>query len=167
MEDIFNQAIAALKALPQVDRERISWEIIKRLEDKGEWDAIVGTSQAQDWLAKTADQALAEYHKVTKRLAIAPLAACTNASLREEAYWAEFDDLPGDMRKLAEKNFRLWQDNPSHPSLRFKQIHKELPVFSFRVGMRHRTVGVQAPDNKIAWFWIGSFGHFKDVITDT
>jgi len=164
MEDIFNQAIAALKALPQVDRERISWEIIKRLEDKGEWDALVSTDAAQAWLAKAAEAALVEYDKVTRRQSIAPIAAVQASSLREETYWAEFDDLPDDLRKLAEKNYRLWQETPTHPSLRFKQIHKDLPVFSFRVGMRHRTVGVQAPDDKIAWFWIGSFAHFKEVV---
>jgi hypothetical protein len=51
-----------------------------------------------------------------------------------------------------------------HPSLRFKQIHVEEPIFSFRVGMQHRAVGVQVEAGKIAWFWLGSFKHFRDPV---
>ncbi|NQV85016.1 MAG: hypothetical protein HQ494_14490 [Rhodospirillales bacterium] len=84
--------------------------------------------------------------------------------MREEPYWKHFDELPDDIRKLAEKNYRLWKENSGHPGLRFKKIHATLPIFSFRVGMRNRTVGVEVDDNKIAWFWVGSFENFSAMI---
>ena len=167
MDKIFNKAIEALKALPAQDRERISWEILQRLEDKNEWDRIVSTDQAQNWLAKSSKEAIREYDKMAKRMSSSPISICSDASLREDSYWNRFDDLPEDVRKLAEANFKLWQDNPTHPSLRFKQIHRELPIFSFRVGMRHRTVGVRTNDNRLAWFWIGSFQNFQDIIANS
>ena len=39
-----------------------------------------------------------------------------------------------------------------------------LPIFSFRVGMQHRTVGVETADEKIVWFWVGSFEMFEELI---
>ena len=54
--------------------------------------------------------------------------------------------------------------NPRNPGLRFKQIHDTMPVFSFRVGMRHRTVDIETDDAKIVWFWVRSFEAFKAQI---
>ena len=98
------------------------------------------------------------------RLSLTFLSVSQDKLLREEAYWAQFDDLPEDIRKLAEENYHSWKENPRNPGLRFKQIHGKLPIFSFRVGMRHRTVGVQSSDDRIVWFWMGSFEHFRELI---
>lgn len=38
------------------------------------------------------------------------------------------------------------------------------PIFSFRVGMQHRAAGAQVDEGKVAWFWLGSFQHFHDII---
>ena len=31
--------------------------------------------------------------------------------------------------------YRLWKDNPAHPSLRFKKVHARLPIYSARVDL--------------------------------
>jgi len=41
MGNLVEKAFEALKTLPEVDRERIAWEIIQRVEDKTEWDRII------------------------------------------------------------------------------------------------------------------------------
>ena len=69
-----------------------------------------------------------------------------------------------DICKLAEENYHSWKENPWNPGLRFKQIYQSLPIFSFRVGMRHRTVGVETGDGKIVWFWVGSFETFRQAV---
>jgi len=37
-------------------------------------------------------------------------------------FWALYQDLPVEVRKLADKNFELLKADPRHPSLYFKRI---------------------------------------------
>jgi len=164
MSDIVDQAVAALMAIPKGERDRIAWEIIERLEDKNEWDTIVSSEKSLIWLENAADMALQQYKKIEKKLSRMLISLPSDEYLREESYWNAFEDLPKDVRKLAEANYRLWKRNPPHVGLLFKQIHPQLPIFSFRVGLKHRTVGVQTPDEKLVWFWIGSFQQYRDMI---
>ncbi len=164
MEKLLDQAFAAIRTLPEADRERIAWEIIERVEDKTEWDRLITSDEAHAWMEKATKTALKEYVKIAKKLSMKFVSLGMDSLLREGTYWESFDDLPEDIRKLAEKNYKLWKENPKNPGLRFKQIHDTLPVFSFRVGMKHRTVGVETDDGKIVWFWVGSFETFKKTI---
>ena len=61
--------------------------------------------------------------------------------------------LPEDVRVLAVKNFLLWQQNPWHPSLGFKQ--RKSGSWSVRIGDHYRAIGEIRGDVMI-WFWIGS-----------
>ncbi len=151
--------------LPKLERDRISWEIIERLEDKNEWDKIVSTKPSRAWLEKASGAALREYAEIEKKLSRSPIFLPSQDYSREDSYWSAFDDLPADIQKLAAANYKLWKRNPSHASLRFRQIHPTKPVFSFRVGLRHRTVGVQTPDEELVWFWIGSFRQYKELFS--
>ncbi|MDH3228198.1 MAG: hypothetical protein OEN55_00220 [Alphaproteobacteria bacterium] len=164
MESLLNKAFEALKSLPEVDRERIAWEIIERVEDKTEWDRIISAPESQRWLEQQAKKALQVYRKMRNKLSLTFVSVTQDKLLREEAYWARFDDLPQEIRKLAEENYHSWRENPRNPGLRFKQIHDKLPIFSFRVGMRHRTVGVETGDGKVVWFWVGSFETFEKAV---
>ncbi len=164
MERLLNRAFDALRTLPEVEQERIAWEIIKRVEDKTEWDRLVASPASQAWLKQAAQAALKDYNKVARKLSLTFLAMPGAGMTRKEAYWAHFDNLPPDIRKLAEDNYRLWQQDSKHPSLRFKQIHGHLPVFSYRVAMQYRTIGVQTDDGKLVWFWVGSFDDFRQQV---
>jgi len=164
MESVLDKAIEALKSLPEVDRERIAWEIIERVEDKTEWDRIIALPNSQAWLEKRAKAAIKQYEKIEKKLAMTFISLPHENLLRDEPYWQHFDELPEEIKKLAEQNYRLWKENTQHPKLRFKQIHASLPIFSFRVGMRHRSVGTQTPDGKIVWFWVGAFESFEKLV---
>lgn len=164
MVELLEKAFEALKTLPAEDRERIAYEILERIEDKSEWDRIISSPTAQDWMASASKKVLKAYYKIRKNLSMGFMNIDHDNLLRKGAYWTHFDDLPSDVRQLAENNYQTWKSNPNHPGLRFKKVHNDLPIFSFRVGMRHRTVGVETDDGKIAWFWIGSFEHFNDAI---
>jgi len=48
--------------------------------------------------------------------------------------------LPTEIRELADKNFRLLQSDPRHPSLQFKKVGT---VWSARVGLAHRALAVE------------------------
>ena len=61
------------------------------------------------------------------------------------------------------KNYRLWQQNPNHPSLRFKSVHTKEPIYSVRIGIEWRALGLQE-GNAIHWFWIGPHGEYKRLL---
>ena len=102
MSDIVDMAVEALMALPKVDRDRIAWEIIERLEDKNEWDRIVSSERSREWLEKHADLTLKKYAAIAKKLQSSPISLPNEEYLRKDSYWNAFDDLPQDIRKLAE-----------------------------------------------------------------
>ena len=72
--------------------------------------------------------------------------------------------LPSEARRHAHRAYRQFNDDPNHPSLRFKAIHTKDPIYSARVGMHYRAVGV-LDDNEIIWFWIGTHAEYDRMIT--
>ena len=43
-------------------------------------------------------------------------------SFATAAFWRHYRALPVALRHLALKNYRLWKENPRHPSLHFKKV---------------------------------------------
>ena len=74
-----------------------------------------------------------------------------------------FDDLPEDVQQLARKAYRLFQQDPDHPGLRFKQVHPTEPIYSARVSRDYRVIGV-LEGNEITWFWIGSHADYDKLL---
>ena len=87
-------------------------------------------------------------------------------SFRSPAFRSCFRQLPGPIQTLAKKNYRLWIDDPSHPSLDFKKVGKDPPVWSVRVGISWRALGVRT-DDEIVWFWIGSHAQYDRLLRQT
>ena len=74
-----------------------------------------------------------------------------------------FAELPADIRKQARQAYKLFLENPHHPSLRFKSIHQSRPIYSVRIGLNYRAVGVREAD-EIIWYWIGSHADYDKLI---
>jgi hypothetical protein len=85
-----------------------------------------------------------------------------NSHLTED-FVAHFRRLPRRIQELARKNYRLWKRNPAHPSLDFKQVSRRSPIFSVRVGIGWRAVGVKKAEAMI-WFWIGSHAEYDRLL---
>jgi hypothetical protein len=77
-----------------------------------------------------------------------------------ERFWECYSNLPPDIQELADKNFRLLQDNPQHPSLHFKRVGG---FWSARVGLAHRALAVPDGDDFI-WVWIGTQDEYERII---
>ena len=77
------------------------------------------------------------------------------------SFWKQFGALPEEVRKLAEKNYRLLKSDERHPSLNLKKIDD---VWSVRVGLHYRALGVDASDG-ILWFWIGSHADYDTIFS--
>jgi len=80
-----------------------------------------------------------------------------------EDFVACFRRLPDEIKELARKNYRLWRENPQHPSLQFKRVNKREPIYSVRVGSGFRAVGLWQGDT-ITWYWIGTQAEYERVI---
>jgi hypothetical protein len=77
-----------------------------------------------------------------------------------ERFWECYSNLPPDIQELADKSFRLLQDNPQHPSLHFKRVGG---FWSARVGLAHRALAVPDGDDFI-WVWIGTHDEYERII---
>ena len=74
-----------------------------------------------------------------------------------------FTELPADAQKQTRQAYRLFIENPHHPSLRFKSIHPTRSIFSVRIGLNYRAVGIRDGDDMI-WYWIGSHADYDKLI---
>jgi hypothetical protein len=75
-------------------------------------------------------------------------------------FWRLYNQLPQEIQKLADKNYRLWVGNHWHGSLHFKKV-KDFWVA--RVGDNYRAVGIEF-DGVITWFWIGLHDDYEQLI---
>jgi mRNA-degrading endonuclease RelE of RelBE toxin-antitoxin system len=64
------------------------------------------------------------------------------------------------VRNRAKKAFELWIENPFHPSLHFKCINSEEEIWSVRITLDYRALGVPDGDT-VTWFWIGSHKDYE------
>jgi len=84
-------------------------------------------------------------------------------SIRTKAYHELFTKLPPDVQKQARKANRLFEENPSHPSLRFKPIDKKKSRYSVKVNESYRVVGRKEGDT-IYWYFIGKHSDYDHLL---
>ncbi len=75
-----------------------------------------------------------------------------------------FIKLPERVQKSACKNYQLWKKDPNHPSLEFKKVNSKQPIYSIRVGIGWRAVGIINDVQVIVWFWIGSHSDYDHLL---
>ncbi len=78
-------------------------------------------------------------------------------------FWSLYRSLPETVRRHARNAYRLWDDNPSHRSLHFKQVHATRPIYSIRIGLHWRVLGERHGD-EIIWFWIGTHAQYDRLV---
>ena len=61
------------------------------------------------------------------------------------------------------KNYRLWQRDPHHPSLRFRRLKGSPDRFTVRVGDHYRALGRLTADT-VTWVWIGSHTDYDRLV---
>jgi hypothetical protein len=74
-----------------------------------------------------------------------------------------FAVLPAHVQQQAREAYRLFQQNPAHPGLRFKKVHPDPPIYSARVGIAYRAVGA-LNGGTVIWFWIGSHADYDKLL---
>jgi len=83
-----------------------------------------------------------------------------------EDFLAHFRKLPGRIQQQARKNYRLWKANPRHPGIDFKRVGINAPIYSVRIGIGWRALGLKQRDT-ILWFWIGPHAEYDRLLKQT
>ena len=74
-----------------------------------------------------------------------------------------FADLPEQVKEQTRTAYRQFKEDPSYPSLRFKKVHPELPIYSARISKNYRAVGQLDGDTAI-WFWVGTHAEYDQLL---
>lgn len=83
-------------------------------------------------------------------------------SKRTKQFHKLFAQLPSDMQEQAREAYELFKQNPYHPSLHFKRIDPQEPIYSVRVSRNYHAVGWMEGDT-IIWYWIGSHSDYDHL----
>ncbi len=85
-----------------------------------------------------------------------------NSELTDD-FLACFRLLPEHIKRQARKNYRIWKRNPHHPGLNFKRVGEKSAVYSVRVAIGWRALGL-LEDDTMVWFWIGSHAEYDRIL---
>lgn len=75
----------------------------------------------------------------------------------------KLNQLPLSIQRQAKKAYILWIKECDHPSLQFKKVSQKQPIYSVRIGLNDRVLGLWEKD-VIYWFWIGTHGEYDDFL---
>ena len=79
-----------------------------------------------------------------------------------DGFRKRFKRLPPDIQKQARAAYHLWKENPYYPSLQFKRIDPQEPIYSVRIGLHYRAVGIWEGDT-ILWYFIGTHAEYDHL----
>jgi mRNA-degrading endonuclease RelE of RelBE toxin-antitoxin system len=74
-----------------------------------------------------------------------------------------FAGLPKRVQEQTRAAYRQFKEDPVYPSLRFKKVHPELPLYSARISKSYRAVG-QLEGDTVIWFWVGSHADYDKLL---
>ena len=84
-------------------------------------------------------------------------------SKRTKAFKKLFNNLSDHIKENARKQYKVFLENPSHPSLRKKPIgstrNNKFKAYEVTVGMGYRATYFRDGDVYV-WFWIGTHNSF-------
>lgn len=76
------------------------------------------------------------------------------------SFWEAYRALDESAKRAARKAYRLWAENPFHPSLHFKCVNAQENLWAVRITLGLRAVGVMEGD-VVTWFWIGPHDEYE------
>lgn len=76
------------------------------------------------------------------------------------SFWTAYRSLNDETKRSARKSYRLWEQNPFHPSLHFKCINRDENIWAVRITRNYRALCILEGD-MATWFWIGSHTDYE------
>jgi hypothetical protein len=84
-------------------------------------------------------------------------------STATDRFWKLYADLPVEVRKQAKEAYQLFISNSQHPGLQFKRVHSTRLIYSVRISIDFRALGIIEGD-EITWFWIGGHAEYDNIL---
>lgn len=84
-------------------------------------------------------------------------------SLTTPQFWKLYNALPEEIRRRADRAYKLWQINPNAHGLYFKRVSERQPLYFVRIGQDYRALGLRDGDS-LVWFWIGPHDAYERMI---
>jgi mRNA-degrading endonuclease RelE of RelBE toxin-antitoxin system len=81
-----------------------------------------------------------------------------------KSFRKSFEQLHPDVQQQAAKAYQLWQQDPYHKSLQLKRVSQKQPIYSVRISLNYRTLGLMDQENQIYWFWIGPHDEYDELL---
>jgi hypothetical protein len=78
------------------------------------------------------------------------------------SFWRAYEALDPRVKEAARRSYRLFTENPGHPSLRFKKLAGQERVWSVRINDSVRAIAERDGDT-VTWVWIGSHNDFDKL----
>jgi hypothetical protein len=75
-------------------------------------------------------------------------------------FWKYYSSLSPELKQQARKAYRLWNNNPKHPSLCFKSVGQ---AWSIRISLNYRAMALLEGDT-FYWFWIGKHDEYEIIL---
>ena len=66
-------------------------------------------------------------------------------------------------KEQAARAYALWRSDPYHSSLQFKRVSQRQPIYSVRVGLSYRALGLREGQH-VYWFWIGPHAEYDELL---
>lgn len=76
-----------------------------------------------------------------------------------------FARLPEPIQRQAREAYRDFKRDPNHRGLRFKPTKRRPDIWSVRITLGYRALGVRT-EGVIVWFWIGSHADYTRQIAE-
>lgn len=80
-----------------------------------------------------------------------------------KAFRELLQQLPTATQEQAVRAYALWHTEPYHNSLQFKRVSQRQPIYSVRVGLGYRALGLRE-DEHVYWFWIGPHAEYDELL---
>lgn len=71
--------------------------------------------------------------------------------------------LPASVRGQTSKAYQLWKSDPYHRSLQFKRVSQRQLIYSVRISLNYRALGLLEEDH-IFWFWVGTHAEYDEFL---
>ena len=78
-------------------------------------------------------------------------------------FWQHYASLPVEIRRLADRAYVVWKDDPGHGSLHFKKLEGHEALWSVRIGRQYRALARQKGD-LVVWVWIGHHAEYDRLV---
>jgi len=80
-----------------------------------------------------------------------------------KSFRQKLQQLPFSIQQQAAKAYALWQQDPYHNSLQFKKVSQQQPIYSVRISLNYRALGL-LESNHIYWYWIGRHDEYDELL---